>query len=433
MAVTRRTLVNGSLGAGVAAVAAATAAHGSARTAAAPAALAAANAAADVVVIGGGMGGVSAAKFLRLYGGTGLSVTLVEPSAAYTSNIMSNLVLTGQRTISSLRYSYARLVSTYGVGVVQARALGLDPANKAVTLSTGARLTYKRLVVAPGLQFDPLPGLVATDYDTTFPHAWQGGPQTTLLRQQIVAMKPGGTFVMTIPLAPYRCPPGPYERACVVADWLKVNRPGSKVIVLDANAKIIAEPVAFTTAFTSIHAGTISYRPGVVIDHVDKAARRVYLSTGEAIAFDVFNPIPPSRAGAFAVDAGLCNVGGRWAGVNVLRHESTAVPGVHVLGDTIGTTMPKSGHMANAQGKVVADAIVRALAGQAPDPAPVTSSGCYSPITMSTASWLTGVFQYDAASSTMKAVSVVEAPSISSQNYNQMSKWFSGLMADTFA
>lgn len=384
-----------------------------------------------VVVIGGGMAGTSAAKFLRLWGGDQVQVTLVEREAAYTSNIMSNGVLTGQTTIPALRYTHAALRSSYGVNLVTAEAKGIDTAARRVSLSNGSTLAYDRLVVAPGLAFDAIPGLTTADYDARFPHAWQAGPQTTLLRSQLQSMRSGGTFVMTIPAAPFRCPPGPYERAALVADWLKVNKPGSKVIVLDANPKIVAEPVAFTEAFATIHKGIVEYLPNAVLDHIDPATKKVYTSAGTFTA-DVLNPIPSHRAGVIAQNAGLVNVGGRWAGVDVLSYESSAAPNVHVLGDATGTTQPKSGHMANAQAKVAADAITRLLSGGGVDRTPVTSSACYSPVTMSTASWLTGVFQYDATSRTMKIVNMAEAPSISASNYRQMSKWFSGLMGDTF-
>lgn len=384
-----------------------------------------------VVVIGGGMGGASAAKFARLRGGTGVQVTLVEPNATYTSNIMSNLVLTGQRTLSSLSYSYSTLTSAYGIKVVQARATSVDVANRRVLLSNGTTLAYDRLILAPGIVFDAIPGLTLADYDTRFPHAWQAGAQTTLLRNQLTAMSAGGTFVMTIPAAPYRCPPGPYERAAVVADWLKRNKPGSKVIVLDANPKIMAEPVAFTEAFNVIHAGVVQYVPNAVIDHIDPATKTVYTSAGNFRA-DVLNPIPPHRAGKIAQDTGLVTVGGRWVGVDVLSYQSVAAPNVHVIGDAIGTTQPKSGHIANAEAKVAVDAITRLFGAKPLNQNPVTSSACYSPITASTASWLTAVYKYDPATQTMKVNQIGEAPSIDSKNYSMMSTWFNTLMADTF-
>lgn len=384
-----------------------------------------------VVIIGGGMGGTTAAKFLRLWGGSGLTITLVERRAQYTSNIMSNGVLTGQETLAALKYDYQRLRTTYGVTVLTDTASAIDPDARKVTLASGKKLTYDRLIMAPGLAFDTLPGLKSGDYSTLFPHAWSAGAQTTLLRQQLRAMRAGRNVVMTIPPAPYRCPPGPYERACLVADWLKKNKPGSKVVVLDANPKILAEPVNFTRAFNEIHAGVIRYVPNAVIDHIDRAAKKIYTSAG-TFSGAVLNPIPPHRAPAIARSAGVVNVDGRWAGVDVLTYESTAVAGIHVLGDAIGTTMPKSGHMANAQAKVAADAVIRSLQGLSPDPAPATSSACFSPVTMSTASWLTAVFQYDATTRTMVPSASAEAPGISSRNYRDMSRWFSGLMADTF-
>ena len=384
-----------------------------------------------VVIVGGGMGGTTAAKFLRLWGGKALQITLVERNAQYTSNIMSNGVLTGQETMAGLHYGYGRLRTAYDVNVIKGNASEILPGRKKVKLGSGEKLAYDRLIVAPGLAFDALPGLTTSDYATRFPHAWSAGDQTTLLRNQLRAMPAGGTFVMTIPPAPYRCPPGPYERACLVADWLTKNKPGSTVVILDANAKILAEPVNFGRAFNEIHAGVIQYVPNAVIDHVDPGTKTVYTSAGTFTA-DVLNPIPPHRAAGIARKAGLVNVDDRWAGVDVLSYESTAERGIHVLGDAIGTTMPKSGHMANAQGKVAADAIIRSLRGQASDPAPATSSACFSPVTMSTASWLTAVFQYDAASRTMVPSASAEAPSISSRNYRDMSKWFDGLMTDSF-
>lgn len=384
-----------------------------------------------IVIIGGGMGGASAAKFLRHWGGAGLKITLVERNARYTSNIMSNGILTGQETLAGLKYGYRALRTAYGVTVLQDSAAAIVPGTRKVRLASGKTLAYDRLILAPGLAFDALPGLTGRDYDTRFPHAWKAGAQTTLLRDQLRAMPAGGTFVMTIPPAPYRCPPGPYERACLVADWLKQHKPGSKVVVLDANPKILAEPINFGVAFNQIHAGVIDYVPNAVIDHIDAATSTVYTSA-RTVKADVLNPIPPHRAAGIAANAGLVNVDGRWAGVDVLTYESTAVKGIHVLGDAIGTTMPKSGHMANAQAKVAADAIIRSLQGRAPDPAPATSSACFSPVTMSTASWLTAVFRYDPATRTMVPSASAEAPGISSRNYRDMSRWFDGLMDDSF-
>jgi NADH dehydrogenase FAD-containing subunit len=393
-----------------------------------------------VVVVGGGMAGAAAAKYLRLWGGSGVSVTLVERSTNYTSNIMSNLVLTGQRSVSSLQYTYDNLVSRYGVNRVQGEVTAIDPVSKRVTLASGGTLAYDRLVLAPGVVFtyEPalggIPGLETAAAQAKVLHAWQAGDQTTALRNQITAMPNGGVFVLTIPAKPYRCPPGPYERACLVADWLKKNRPGSKVIVLDANPGITAEVHAFTDAFMNVHAGVIEYYPNASITSIDASTMTVASSVG-SIKAHVINAIPPHRAGKVVTDAGLADQGGRWASVNQLSYESKVAAGIHVIGDSAGTAQPKAGHIGNQLGKVCADAIVRALGGLTPDPAPVTNSACFSPITMESASWLTAVFAYDPATQAMAAVpdSFREAASRTTDGFSKMNKWFTALMTETFS
>jgi NADPH-dependent 2,4-dienoyl-CoA reductase/sulfur reductase-like enzyme len=387
-----------------------------------------------VVVIGGGMAGATVAKYLRLWGGTGVSVTLVERDSAYTSNILSNLVLNGQRTITSLQYGYSNLASRYGIRMVKGDVTAIDPVGHSVTLADGSKLPYDRLVIAPGVEFDIYPGLETAEAQAKVPHAWKAGVQTTQLRNMLVNMKAGETFVMTIPAKPYRCPPGPYERACVVADWLKKNRTGSKVIVLDANPSITAEPLAFTNAFDVVHKGVVEYHPGVTINSIDASTMTLNTNLGNLKA-KVINAIPPHKAGKVVINNGLANVGGRWAGVDVLTYQSTAAPGIHVIGDASATTQPKAGHIANQEAKICADAIVRLLAGRSPDPSPITNSACYSPITADTASWLTAVFAFDPVSRTMQPVpgAAGEAAARSKDNYEEMFKWFNTLMEDSFA
>jgi NADPH-dependent 2,4-dienoyl-CoA reductase/sulfur reductase-like enzyme len=388
-----------------------------------------------VVVVGGGMAGLAAAKYLRLWGGSGVQVTLIERSPSYTSNILSNLVLTGQRTLSSLVYSYATVRQTYGVDVRQGNVVGIDPVRKRVTLADNSTLDYDRLIVAPGVVFDVLPGLETEAARNRVVHAWQAGPETTTLRNQLVAMPAGGTFVMTIPASPYRCPPGPYERACVVADWLKRNKPGSKVIVLDANPFVQAERHTFETAFAGLFAGIVSYVPNAAVRSIDatQARIKVYTEMGEFDG-DVVNAIPPQRAGKVVLDNGLANAG-RWAGVNAASFESTAAAGVHVIGDSCSAGIPKAGHIGNQEGKTAADAILRAFRGLAPDTDVVVNSACYSPITASTASWLTAIYQYDASVRGYRIVGSgpSEAASPTSDGYSEMNKWFSTLMRETFA
>jgi NADH dehydrogenase FAD-containing subunit len=387
-----------------------------------------------VVVIGGGMAGATVAKYLRIWGGTGIDVTLIERESSYASNIMSNLVLNGSRSMSSLQYSYSALASRYGVKMVKGDVVAIDPVGRSVTLASGTRYAYDRLVVAPGVDFDILPGLESAEAQAKVPHAWKAGPQTTALRNMITAMPNGGVFVMTIPAKPYRCPPGPYERACVVADWLKRNRPGSKVIVLDANPGITAEVHSFTDAFYNVHAGVIEYQPNAIISSVDATTMTVNTSIGN-IRGNVLNVIPPHRAGKVITANGLADAGGKWTSVNVLSYEANVAPGIHVIGDASATTQPKAGHIANQEAKICADAILRLFSGQALDPAPHTNSACYSPITFETASWLTAHFAYDPVSRTMQPVpaSSGEAAARSKDNFEEMNKWFAALMGDTFA
>ena len=387
---------------------------------------------ARVIVIGGGMAGATFAKYMRMWGDS-VEVTLIERSSVYTSNIMSSMVLTGQRTLASLNYKYDTLRTKYGVKTVFAEVRAIDPVLARVTLASGAVLTADRIVMAPGIDFDPVAGL--TD-PNLMPHAWKAGPQTTLLTSQLNAMPAGGTVVLTIPKAPYRCPPGPYERACLLADWLKLKKPGSKIIVLDANPDILVEKDNFMSAFLGLHGSVLEYRNNVTIDHVDGPTRTLYFADGGSLKANVVNLIPSQRAGALVQSSGLANAtAGRFAAVNVLDYSSTVAPKVHVLGDSSATTQPKAGHIANQEAKVCADALTRIFAGGVPDQAPVTNSACFSTITMKEASWLHAMFQYDAATATMKGVPDATGASLgwNGQGFSHMNTWFKSLMADSFA
>lgn len=389
----------------------------------------AAAAAPRVVVVGGGFAGATAAKYLRHWGGN-IDVTLVDATPSHVSCILSNLVLNGRVGLSGITFDYENLRAKYGVKPRQGQVIEVDAVTQRVRLADGSRLPYDRLVLAPGIDFDAVPGLDAS----LVPHAWKAGPQTLLLKSQLTAMPAGGTVVQTIPLTPYRCPPGPYERACVIADFLKRKKPGSKIIVLDANPGIVAEKNTFTRAFTQTYAGILEYRAGVTLLGVDSPRRIAITSAGE-VRGSVLNVIPRQRAGGIVAAAGLANdPSGRWAAVNPLSYESTAVANIHVIGDSQGTGQPKAGHIANGEAKVCTDAIVRAFAGQAPDPAPMTNSACYSPITYGTASWLTAVFAYDPVSGTMKSVpeAAGEASAPSSENFEKMFEWATNLFSDTF-
>ena len=385
-----------------------------------------------VIVIGGGMAGATVAKYLRLWGDS-IHVILVERSASYTSNIMSSMVLTGQRSLSSLVYRYDTLLSAYGVQVITDEVLEIDPVGVKVRLASGTLLSADRIVLAPGIDFDTVPGLGTSD---RMPHAWKAGPQTTLLAKQLAAMPDNGVAVLTIPKTPYRCPPGPYERACLLADWLKVRKPRAKLLVLDANPDFVTEKDNFTQAFLGLHGSVIEYHNNAEVTQVDPASMSLTTTAGTFRNVNVVNMIPRQRAGSLVAKTGLANATeGRFAAVDSLSYASTLAPRIHIIGDASATTQPKAGHIANQEAKVCADAIVRSLAGLLPDPAPVTNSACYSTITMTQASWLTAVFQYDQASAGMKAVAASSAASVgwTQDNFDQMNTWFKALMADSFA
>lgn len=404
---------------------------------------------APVVVVGGGMAGATVAKYIRLWSGKTIPVTLIEANVDYTSNIMSNLVLSGQKTLSSLKYTYTTLKSsTYGVSVIQGTVTGVDSVNKTVTYKTPAganvSIAYSRVVMAPGIDFLPFTMTGTAANQAKVVSAWKAGPETQSLRDQLVAMPVDGKFILTIPAKPYRCPPGPYERAAIVADWIKKNKrslgnTSAQVIVLDANPGIIAEPVNFSTAYNMIHAGVVQYVPNATLQSVNADTGEVVTTAG-TFTGNVINVIPNHTAGKIARDLGLATsptaAGGAFCPVDVLSYESKVIPSIHVIGDASATTQPKAGHIGNQEGKVCADAIVRLMASPALalDPAPITNSACYSPITSTTASWLSVVFHYDPITKTMvpAANQPVEAPAITTGNFTQMNTWFGVLMGDTF-
>ncbi len=387
-----------------------------------------------VIVVGGGFGGATVAKYLKLWGGN-IDVTLIDRNSNHYACILSNLVITGALPMDRIKLGYTSLQSKRGVGFVQGEVVSVDPVAKKVTTRLGADFQdfwYDKLVLAPGIEFmNP-----AGNYDPDLtPHAWRAGPQTLLLKSQLASMANRETFVLTIPKSPYRCPPGPYERACSVADFLKRKKRGAKIIVLDANPSIQAEPVNFGNAFNKTYRGILKYVPNATVTSVDSVAKTVVTTAG-TFKGAVVNVIPNQRAGQIVTDAGLVNdPSGRWALVDPLNYASTVHPDIHILGDSQGTGQPKSGHMANAQAKVCADAIIRAFNGEAPDPSPVTGSACFSPITSTTASWLTASYQYDPASQTMKRVdaSFAEAPKPTSDGMQQMFHWADNIFADSFS
>jgi sulfide dehydrogenase [flavocytochrome c] flavoprotein subunit len=354
-----------------------------------------------VVVVGAGFGGATAAKYLRLLSGGRIDVILVDQRADFISCPVSNRVLGGQRTMAQLTFNYDALERRHGVKRMTGRVTAID-ADKSRIVVDGKPLSYDRLVVAPGIDFlyDAWPALAGAQEQ--IPHAWKAGPQTRLLQRQLLNMRDGGVLTIAVPLLPYRCPPAPYERACQVAFYLKTHKPRSKVVVLDANPVVTSKRVLFERAWRDLYPGMIDYMPGSEVQHVDIATKTVKTAF-ERVASDVLNIIPPQRAGQLAQAAGLANVDGRWCEVDFLSYASKVLPHVHVIGDAIDAGLPKSAHMANAQAKVCAAAVVAVLQGQAPDPAPAFANTCYSFVDDRQAMHISTLYRYDAAKKSMQA------------------------------
>ena len=391
---------------------------------------------ARVLVVGGGYGGATAAKYLRLFSGHRVDVTLVEPDPAFVSCPLSNLVIGGSRTLADITVPYAGLARDHGVEVVRDAVVRIDPQQRVARLASGAPVRYDKLVLAPGVEmiWDSVAGLQDAAAQGRIVQAWKAGPETEVLRRQLAAMPDGGTFAIVVPEAPYRCPPGPYERACLVADYFRRAKPRSKVLILDANEDVTSKGPLFRQAWAERYRGMIEYRPQHKATAVDAAANTVKFEIQDDVRADVLNVLPEMRAGAVAVQAGLANSNARWCNVQFLNFESTAARHVHVLGDAIqiAPAMPKSGHMANSQAKVCAAAIVAELSGFEPDPAPMLTNTCYSFVDERRAIHVASVHEYVSTERTFKAVpgSGGLSPAASEQEAAYAWSWARSIWAD---
>ena len=359
-----------------------------------------------VIIVGAGYGGATAAKYLRMWSEGAIEVFLIDRSPAFVSCPLSNLVLGGSRKIEDVTVGYAKL-RDYGVQVINDEVAKVNVDKKTIELKKIQDLNYDRLIVAPGVdfQFDQIRGLDAQAQQRVL-HAWKAGPQTVALRKQLEDMRDGGVFVMTIPKAPYRCPPGPYERACQVAHYFKTHKPKSKVIILDANEDVVSKAGLFKAQWNGQYKGLVEYRNNMEVNAVDAANLTAITTLDDKIKGDVLNIIPPMRAGDIAQQAGLITANNRWCGVDWLTLESTARPGIHVLGDSTlsAAAMPKSGHMANQHAKVAAAAIVELMNGRAPSQTPMMANTCYSFVDDKNVVHVASVHAYDAKDKTMKVV-----------------------------
>lgn len=392
---------------------------------------------AHVVVVGGGFGGATCAKYLRRLDRR-LTVTLVAPSRQFTTCPLSNCVLAGLQELKSLTYGYDTLRTRYGIRIIHAQATEFDPVTQRVRLSNGTTLSYDRLVLAPGaeLQWNAIEG-----YDeaasTIFPHAWEAGPQTQLLRRQLETMADGGLVTISVPDNPYRCPPGPYERASLIAYYLKTRKPKSKVLILDSK-DVFTKHELFQAAWRRLYPGLLEWVSGSQggrTGRVDVHGRTITTDL-EEYKPAVANVIPPQRAAAIARKVGL-DQGKGWCPVHANTFESMVHRNVHIIGDAvIASPMPKSAFAANVQAKACAAAIVALIRAQPVSP-PVLMNTCYSLVTPTYGIAITGM--YRAVGDTIQTIpgtdgiSPLEASDETRAVEAEYARsWYANITADTF-
>lgn len=389
----------------------------------------------SVVIIGGGFGGATAAKYLKRFN-PAIRVTLIEPASDFIMCPMSNRVIHGGMTLRDITRPYEGFIGKYDIRWIRAVADDIDADKKTVRVGK-ERIAYDRLIVSPGVDFnyEAIPGMDGDQAQLLVPHAWKAGEQTQRLRDMLKAMPQGGTVAMHIPKVPYRCPPGPYERASLIAHFLQTRNPKGKLLVFDSNPEIQSKKGLFESAWKSRYAGLIEYIPDAEIEQVDPSSRTVDFKMQGKHKVDVLNVIPPQRAGTIARKSGLANVGERWCGVDFLTYESTRHKNIHVLGDSIAGApgMPKSGHMANQEAKVCASAVA-ALSLGLPVPAlPIIANTCYSFISQSEVIHVASVYRYNAEKKTMLAAEgaggLSAEPSVTEGLYAM--SWATNILNDT--
>jgi NADPH-dependent 2,4-dienoyl-CoA reductase/sulfur reductase-like enzyme len=393
-----------------------------------------AQSAARVVVIGGGFGGASCARALRKLDAK-LQVTLIEPSRIFTACPFSNEVIAGIREIEAQQFSYDRIAAE-GISVVPQAAAKVDPQARTVGLADGSSINYDRLVLAPGidLRFDSLPG-----YDEAaslkMPHAWKAGEQTTLLRKQLEAMEDGGVVVIAVPAAPLRCPPAPYERASLIAHYLKTKKPRSKILILDAKDGFSQQRL-FEGAWKELYPGMIeriALSQGGRVTSVDPATNTIVTDFGNYTA-QVASVIPPQKAGRIAEIAGAADNTG-WCPIDPVSFASKLLPNVHVIGDAcIAGQIPKSASAANAQGKACAAAIVNLMSGKSPE-TPRLNGACYNTVAPGYGFSLTGIYQPKEGQfvEVEGSTSPVDATrEVRQQEAEKAQNWFKTIAVDAF-
>jgi sulfide dehydrogenase [flavocytochrome c] flavoprotein chain len=389
----------------------------------------------NIVIIGAGFGGATAAKYLKRFN-PALKITMIEPNAEFIMCPMSNRVIHGGMGMRDISRPYERFMIRNDIRWVHASADEIDAERREVRAGK-EKISYDRLIVSPGVDYnyEGIAGMGTALAQEQVPHAWKAGEQTLHLKHLLANMPQGGVIAMHIPKVPYRCPPGPYERASLIAYFLQLNNPKGKLLVFDSNPEIQAKKGLFEAVWKTKYASELEYVPNAEVESVDAATRTIDLKVHGKHKVDVLNLIPPQRAGTIARRSGLANVGDRWCGVDFLSYESTRHKNIHVLGDSIASApgTPKSGHMANQQAKVCAGAIAALSLGQPVPSAPIIANTCYSFVSQSEAIHVAGVYRYDSVKKTMVATpgsgGLSVAPSAAEGLYAMA--WAANIISDT--
>lgn len=386
-----------------------------------------------VVIAGGGYGGATTAKYLKILNPS-INVILVDRNAEHVSCAMSNEVIFGLRDISEITMPLKRLADNHGIDFRQAEVTGLDGKKKILKTSSGD-IAYDKLVVSPGISMDYDPALSFTeDKQASMPHAWIAGKQTEILRDMVSQIKSGDTVILRTPVALYRCPPGPYERACLFGST--ALKKGAKVIVLDPNPQIMSKKPLFEKAFNTTYKNILQYIPNTKVTSIDFEKKIIKTDKGE-FQGTLINFIPDQKAGELVFTLGLVENGKKWASVDPKTFESTLIKDVYVIGDAIDsapvTEMPKSGTIANATGKVVAENLVRIFAGKEPL-VPFVGNTCYSLVNDTEAIWIATLYEYSAEKNKIVtrngANGIPEAASV--ENRINGDSWGNNILSDTF-
>ncbi|MEI7738188.1 MAG: FCSD flavin-binding domain-containing protein [Betaproteobacteria bacterium] len=392
--------------------------------------------AAKVVIIGGGFGGATAAKYLKIFSKQHLQVTLIESEKSFISSPMSNLILGGNAQMKDIEFSYASLKDRYGIELIQDRAIEIDFTKKKIHCHSQKNISYDKLILAPGMQMilSEVDGLQEARQNQQIFQAWDGSHDIMKLQAQIASMQNGQTFVLSVPESPFKCPPGPYERASQVASFFKKHKPQCKVLLLDANQDILSNSASFKRFWSENFASILDYRPQHMVTSVDAQKRVIGFEIQDDLSYDVANILPPMRAGDIAHQSGLTNINNKWCGVDFSNFESQKAKDVHLLGDAIqgAPLMPKSGHMANAQAKVLAAALTAEFLGLPQDPAPFLTNTCYSFLDDQNALHIASVHQYDPLEKTYKVVPQSSGISLkpSTEEGNEAKAWARHIWAD---